>query len=90
MLDASSNICLGVFGEKNTRLPSFDNLPRPLVESFLEASNQVAFEKSTISLAYIMWVSAGPLMLAFMPLIFLEKSSWSKILDRTSCPRMKR
>ena len=38
----------------------------------LAASSLLAFEKNKMSSAYIMWVMAGPPLLALIPLMLLE------------------
>ena len=63
-------------------------LSRHFVKIF--ASFLVVFEKRTILSAYITCVTAGPLALALAPLMFLEQSSLSNILERTSFLRMNR
>ena len=54
------------------------------------ASFLLAFEKRTMLSLYITCVTTGPLTLALTPLMLLEQSSLSSILDSTSCPKMKR
>ena len=61
-----------------------------IVFTRLDASFLQALENKTTSSAYITWVMVGPLILVLMLETFFSLSSWSIILDNTSCPKIKR